>query len=209
MKTTSDTHHLPPIGASINIRTIVGNTVSILASDVTNRIATFILYALIARYLGTYEFGQIALGLTLFRSFQLLAVAGLQALITREVAKYPAKTGQYLVNSSAVVISTSLLSVIALMLFTYSMDYAPSTTSIIRLLSLGLFPYSLSVICDAVFRAREKMQYIAYSNLLVNVIKIALAFLLLIRGYGLYQLVILLIFSHVAALGSKWWLLLR
>ncbi len=209
MKTTSDTHPLPPRGASSNIRTIVGNTVSVLASDVTNRIATFILYALIARYLGTYEFGQMALGLTLFRSFQLLAVAGLQALITREVAKEPLKTGQYLVNSSAVVITTSLLSVIALMLFTRIMAYVPSTTSVILLLSLGLFPYSLSVICDAIFRAREKMQYVAYSNLMVNVIKVAVAFLLLIQGYGLYHLIILLIFLHVVALGSKWWLLLK
>jgi O-antigen/teichoic acid export membrane protein len=209
MKTESDAHALPPMSALSNIRTIVGNTVSILASDVITRAANFVLYALIARYLGTYEFGQLALGLTLFQSFQLLAVAGLETLITREVAKDRLKTGQYLVNSSAVVITASLLSVIVLVLFTRIMAYAPSTTSIILLLSLGLFPYSLSIICDAIFRAREKMQYIAYSNLLVNVMKITLAFLLLIQGYGLYYLAILLFFLHVVALGSKWWLLLR
>lgn len=209
MKTTSDTQPLLPTGGSSNIRTLVGNTIAILGSDVATRIATFILFALIARYLSTFEFGQLALGLTLFQSFQLLAVAGLQTLITRELAKAPLKTDLYLVNSSLVVTITSSLSILILILLTRIMAYASSTTTIIIILSLGLFPYSLSMICDAIFKAREKMQYVAYSNLLVNVIKVALAFLLLVQGYGLYELVILLILSHVFALISKWWFLLR
>jgi len=209
MDEASGTQSTSPAPALTSVRTIAGNAVSLLASDTASRAATFVLFALVARHLSTYEFGQVALGLSLVRSFQLLAVAGLQTLITREVAKDPAKTGHFLANGSAVVIITSLLSVAALFLFTRVMAYAPSTTSSILLLSLGLLPYSLSVICDAVFRAREKMQYIAYSNLLANAMRIALAFLLLVRGYGLYPLTVVLVLAHVVALGSKWWLLLR
>jgi len=58
------------------IKRITLNAVSILASDVTNRLSTFIIYALVARYLGALEFGQMSLGLTLFHTFQLLAMAG-------------------------------------------------------------------------------------------------------------------------------------
>jgi len=195
--------------ASSSMKRIAANAMSMLASDVANRATTFLLYALVARYLGAHEFGQMALGLTLFRTFQLLAAAGLKTLITREVAKDKEKTGQYLINSSLVVTVSSLLSVLALVLFTRIMNYAANTSAIIILLSLGLLPFSLGLICDAVFQARERMHYITYANVAVNVAKISLGFVLLASGYGLEQVVLLIIFSHVAILAVKWWLVRR
>ncbi len=192
-----------------SVRRIATNAASILASNVTNRVATFITYALVARYLGAFEFGQMSLGLVFFRTFQLLAVAGLQTLVTREVAKDKTKTDQYLVNGSIIVGVSSLLSILALVLFTWIMNYSPGTTSVILLLSLGLVPFSLSIMCDAVFQAREQMHYSAYVNGVVSISRVALAYLILARGLTLYHIVALFFFSHVATLVAKWWLLLR
>ncbi len=193
----------------VNMHRVIGNAVSILASDVINRATTFILYALVARYLGAFEFGQLSLALTLFYTFQVLAVAGLKTLITREVAKDTTKTDRYLVNGSIVVIVSSLLSIAFLLLIVRLMNYSSDTSSIILLLSLGLLPYSLSAICEAVFQAWEKMQYIAYSNMTVNVVKVGLVFLTLSWGYGLYHLVVLIIASQCVVFGLEWLLMLR
>ncbi len=124
-----------------SIRRIAGNAASILTSNVMNRATTFVLYALVARYIGAADFGRLSVALTLFYTFQVLAVAGLRTLITREVAKDRTKTDRYLVNGSMAVVISSLLSIIILLLFVRLMRYAAGTTSVILLLSLALLPF--------------------------------------------------------------------
>jgi len=201
----------PEISASTlsTIRRAATNAASILASDVTTRAATFILYTLIARHLGAFEFGQMSLGITFFQTFQLLAIGGMQTLVTREVAKEKAKTDKYLINASVVVTFFSLISILALGIFANVIKYSEETTSVIMLMGLGLFPYALSVICDALFQAWERMYFITYANLSVNVGKVVLGYLLLSQGYDLHHIVWLLFFSHLAVLIVKWGLLLR
>ena len=195
--------------APSTIRRVATNAASVLASDVTARAATFVLYILISRYLGTFEFGQMSLGLTFFQTFQLLAIGGLKILVTREVAKDKTKTDKYLVNASAVVTLLALISVVALGIFVKMMQYSTDTTTVIMLLALGLLPYALSVICDALFQAWEQMYYITYANIIVNIGKVALGFLLLYQGYNLHYIAWLLFLSHLAVLIIKWWLLQR
>ena len=199
----------PPISAKHHLQKVVGNAISVLASDVTNRAATFFLYLLVARYLGAFEYGQLSLGLTFFQTFQLLAIGGMKTLVTRQIAREKQDTDLYLVNGSAVTVLLSVGSVLLLVLLTQVMNYSPATTLVILWLSLGLFPYALSMICDALFEAWEQMQYITYANVIVNVFKIGLGFLLLLQSHSLHLLVILLFFCHTAVLGVKWWLMLR
>lgn len=188
---------------------IASNALSILTSDAANKATAFILYAMVARYLGALAFGQMSLALTLFYVFQVFAVAGLNSLVIREVARDRTRTDQYLVNASAVAAAFSLLSTAIMILFVRLMNYAPDTASIIVLVSLGLLPYSLSAICEAVFLALERMQYIAFVRISVNIARICLAFLILSRGYSLHHLMILLLASYVAAVCVQWWLLLQ
>jgi O-antigen/teichoic acid export membrane protein len=126
------------------IRRVTGNAASILASDMVNRATTFILYILIGRYLGPYEFGQMSLALTLFYLFQVLAAAGLKTFITREVARDRVKTGEYIVHGTAAVLITSSLALAALWLFVRVMNYSPDTAAVVLLIGLALLPYSLS-----------------------------------------------------------------
>lgn len=177
---------------------IASNALSIFSSDAVNRATTFLLYLLIARHLGAYEFGQMSLALTFFYAFRVTAVAGLKTLVTREVAKDPAKTDLYLANASALVLLSSLLSIVILFICVRLLDYSSGTASVILLVSLGFFPYSISAVCEAVFQGRQQMRYIAYANIPVHIAKVALAVLLLVRGYGLPHLVSLLLASYVA-----------
>jgi O-antigen/teichoic acid export membrane protein len=191
------------------IRRLIGNFASLLTSEVVNRATTFVLYALVARYLGAFEFGQLSLAITLFAVFQVLAGAGLKTLITREVARDRTKTGHYVVNGSAVVVVGSVLSITVLMFFVRLLSYSPETASAILLLSLGVLPFSLSIINKAVFQAWERMHYIAWANVPVNAAKVGLAFLLLRQGHGLFHLIPLLLATYVTILVLEWWLMLR
>jgi O-antigen/teichoic acid export membrane protein len=190
-----------------SVRRVIGNLASLLTSEVVNRATTFVLYALVARYLGAFEFGQLSLALTLFAIAQVLAGVGLKTLIAREVAKDRTKTDRYLVNGSVIVVACSLLSMTALLVFVRLAGYSPGTASAILLLSLGVLPFSLSFINKAVFQAWERMHYIAWANVPVHVAKVGLAFLLLRQGHCLFKLILLLLACYVAILVLEWWLL--
>jgi O-antigen/teichoic acid export membrane protein len=188
---------------------LVGNAASLLTSDVVNRASTFALYALVARYLSAAELGQLSLALTLFYVAQVLAVAGLKTLITREAARDSARALAFLLHGGAIVVVSSLLSMAAIALFARAMGYSAETTSIIVALSIALMPYSLSSVCEGVFQAREEMRYIAYANVPVSLVKIGGAFLLLSGGHGLQPVIVLVVACHVAVACVEWWLALR
>jgi O-antigen/teichoic acid export membrane protein len=194
---------------TLNLRQTGGNVIAILTSDVMNRATSFVLYALVARHLGAREFGQLALAFTLFYAFQVLAAAGLKTLITREVAKDRSQTGLYFVNGSVLVVISSVCSFVALLAFVHILQYPPDTRRVILLLALGLLPYAFSAICEGIFQAWERMHYIAWVNVPLNVIKIACAFLLLSGRYGLDAVVLIVVSSLVAIAGIEGWMILR
>jgi O-antigen/teichoic acid export membrane protein len=184
---------------SLNLRKAGGNALSILTSDAMNRVTSFVLYALVARHLGTHEFGQLSLALTLFYIFQVLAVAGLKTLTIRQVTKDHSQTRRYFINGCATVAFSSFSSLVALFGFVGLMHYPADTTLVILLMSLGLFPYAISAICEGIFQAWEQMHLIPYVNVPVNIAKVGCAFFLLTRRSGLYVVVLVLLFSLLTA----------
>lgn len=194
---------------SRNLRRVGANAASLLASDVINRATTFALYALVARSLGTYQFGQLSLALTLFYTFQILAVAGLKTMVTREVARHRERTEELLVNGSVVVLATTMAAITAQLLFVWAMGYSRDTANVVLLLSLGLIPYALSAICEAIFQGWERMRLIALANIPVNVLKIGLSVAVLVLGSGLMTVVLLLVGSYLAVMVVEWLLIAR
>jgi O-antigen/teichoic acid export membrane protein len=192
-----------------SLRKVGGNALSILTSDVMNRAASFVIYAMVARHLGAQEFGQLALAFSLFYMFQIFAIAGLKVLVIREVAKDRSLTRMYFINSCAILGVSSLVSVSALLLLLHLIHYSSSTNLVILLLSLGLFPAAISAVCEGIFQAWERMQYIAWVNVPVNLSKMTLAFLLLSRNHGLYAVIAMLLTAFVIVAGVETCLVIR
>lgn len=65
---------------SISLQGIGANALAILTSDVMNRATSFVVYAMVARRLGAFAFGQMSLALSLFYVFQIFAVSGVKTL---------------------------------------------------------------------------------------------------------------------------------
>jgi O-antigen/teichoic acid export membrane protein len=194
---------------TLNLRTAGGNALSILTSDVMNRATSFVMYALIARHLGAQEFGQLSLAFSLFYMFQVFAVAGLKVLIIRQVAKDRSQSGLFFINSCMIVTVSSLTSVAALFALVRLMHYPPATTLVALLLSVGLFPTAISAVCEGIFQAWEKMHFIAWVNVPVNMAKVISTFLLLTRSKGLYTVILILLGSFFAIAAAETWIVLR
>ena len=133
--------------------TIARNAASLLTSDVFNRVTTFVVYAMVARFLGAFEFGQLSLALSLFFAFHAFAGAGLRTLITRDVARDRTLTSRYLVHASVLVVAAFALSLAVLALFVVAIGYTRDTAVLVLLLALGLLPYALSTTMEGIFQA--------------------------------------------------------
>ena len=187
---------------------LVSNVVSLLTSDVLNRLTTFLLYALVGRHLDARSFGQLSLALALFYTFQVLASLGLPTPLTRIIAKDRTLTGPHLMSASFLALSGGLASLLALAVFVKGMHYASDTTTVVLLLGLGLIPVAMSSVCEAVFRAWERMHLIACANVPVNLGKIAAAYVFLKRGCTLNEVALLLLASTTSVLLIEWTLML-
>src|SRR5690606_10351183 len=75
-----ETKPMNPTHAKPNTRSsllrVAGNAASLLTTDLLNKATTFVLYALIGRYLGAEAFGRFSLGLLLVYVFQVFASVG-------------------------------------------------------------------------------------------------------------------------------------
>lgn len=192
-----------------SIKRIAGNAASILTSNIIGRAISFVTYALVARFLGAFQFGQLSLAVALFSTFQFISVAGLSTITTREVAKNRSHTERYFVNASVAVLFTSAVSMIVLLVIVRILDYAPDTSFVIFLLTLGLVPYALSQISEAIFIAWEEMHLIAYANVPSNVMQIVVVIVLLVLGLDVRYVALTMAAVYLMILVIDWFLLFR
>jgi O-antigen/teichoic acid export membrane protein len=190
-------------------RTLVSNAVLVLTSDVVNRAATFVLYAMVARYLGPTGVGQLALALALFCTFQVFAAGGVRTMITREVARDPTALRRCLASGTLLVTLASAASILVLLVLTHALGYSRETASVVLLLAFALLPYARSVVCEAAFQAFDRMRYLVYAHVPVHVARVALAYVLLRRGHGAAHVAALLLASHCAVAAVESWLARR
>lgn len=162
------------------------NAASLLCSDVLNKATTFAVYVLVGRRLGVEAFGQLALGLTVFYVFQVIATAGLPNLLTRQISQRPRSTSRIITSAACASLAVGLASMFSMQLFAIGLQYAEQTRDVLLVLSLGLVPYALALVIESAFRGNERMHFIAISNVLANTLKVGGAVSLLAVGSSIF-----------------------
>jgi len=181
---------------------VARNSTAVSIALLMRRGVNFLLYVLIARYLGVFTFGQFSLVYNLFLIFEVPAMFGLANLTVREVAKNKSEYGRYLINGHFLVLLASLGSMGIWILAVHLLGYSAEVIRGTYLLGLALIPFSMKNITEAIFKAFERMQFIVYAFASANIVQLILVWLLLSRGYGLQW-----IFALVAGVQFIWLLL--
>jgi O-antigen/teichoic acid export membrane protein len=203
--TPSNTSPRPPGRMAMIIR----NTLSVLGSDIANRASSFALYALIARFLGDFAFGQTQLALTFFYVGWSLAGLGIKWYLTRELSNKPEKTDSYLVNGSALVVITGLIILAGLVGVVTLSGYREDTAQAILIMGVTIIPYTLVMVAEGIFMGREKMQFVFYVNGPINVLNIVASFIALSLGASLLVIMVLQVIAYTLILVIEWSLMLR
>lgn len=152
------------------IKKIVSNAFLLSISQIISRLIGFVYFVFLARYLGVNNFGVYVFIISIVYNFVPLADFGIEKLVLRDISREEDQTSFYLSR----LIPLRLI----LATFSYIVAFAFGIVSglpLVQLLYLGLFglsliPYNFSFLVINFQNAKEKMQYMALTNILLVIL---------------------------------------
>ncbi len=190
-------------------RRLLSNSFALLLNRLTQSVSTFVLVAAIARMLGAYELGQYLLAFSYYFIFMSLFSQGFKVLFTRELARDPAETPQYLVSGTLLQLACSLAGYLMLAAVVFVMPYHADTAMVCYILGLAIIPFSLSNITEAVFQAYERMHLITISTVPIYLLRTLGMIGLMRLNYGVNSLAAVMVVSEVLIFLIQWGLIMR
>ena len=191
------------------IKRLVKNTGFMLLAQIVSPLCSFALVIYVARVLGVSGLGKFSLALSFFFIFHTISSLGFTHLITREVARDKSKARKYLINVSFIGFFFSALMMGAMCLTGYLLNYSADTALAIYILSFSLIPATLALVCQAICRAFEKLEYISIPLITGNLFKVFFGLFILFKGYGLVELMTVILGSHFLILFMSQYFVLR
>ncbi len=164
------------------------NTVSLSAKSVLRAFTGLVLSIYVARVFGARGMGQFAILLAFINIFQILSEFGIPRLVTRELARRPEETGQYLWSSLIVMLAFSAIGMGLLILTARLFRYPPDTQRILAWSTFTLPGYIIFAAAGSVVQSRERMEFITLAEGLSSVTQLGLAVLLFRPGADIQAL---------------------
>jgi len=150
-------------------QTIAKNTFWLVIAEGISSFLKFILIIYVARILGATEYGKFAFAFAFVSLFAILSDFGISQITTRELAREKEKEKEFSdIISLKLILSAGALILICLGSFFITLD--PVIRGIIWILGAYIIVGSFSEIIYAFFRARQKMEYEAWTKILQAVI---------------------------------------
>lgn len=162
------------------VKTITKNTLALMITSVVSKAFAFITLILLARYLGSEEYGKLAFAMALTSFFTVLADFGLSSLVVREVARGKEKAGVYLGTLSVFKMLLAVVVFLALFLISHLGSYDYNTKFLTLIFGIYTILLSYSTFFISFFRAFERMEY---ETLIRSVEKILLLVLTVVFIY--------------------------
>ncbi len=177
-----------------------------VVADVFAKAASVVLYVVMARELGTAEFGVFAFGLSFVTLVTVLADFGQSAILTREVARDHRLVDRYFANTillklalalPALVVSITILSAVA----------EPQTRNVALLLGIAVVAEQMMNTCFATYQAFERLVYIPVALLTQRFLMTAIGCAALLAGANVVAVAAIYLACALVGLAVALWLL--
>lgn len=179
---------------------IAKNTIALAVGEVASKILSLLLIVYIARYLGDAGLGKYSFALAFTGLFAVMTNAGFDTIIVRDVSRDQTKVNTLISNVIAMRSGLSLITVILIFLAINLLSYPSSTKMVVYLFGLSVIFTSCSGIYGSVFRAFEQMEYAALVLTGERIFTCLLGILVLLLGYGLFQLAAVVLAGSMVSL---------
>jgi len=157
-----------------------------LAASVATAVLTASVFRLaIGRVLGPSQYGRYAFIQTFVAYFLVLAYFGVRSVVAREVGRDPSKARAYLAASLKIRAVTAVTAMLCSWAVGYALHRGGQVTLGIVIMSLSILALAVGELLEGVLAALQRSFFVALSNLVGNVAKLALVLWALRAGYGL------------------------
>ncbi|MBN2389580.1 MAG: oligosaccharide flippase family protein [Anaerolineae bacterium] len=173
------------------------NSVAPIMLTLFNRVVELAFAALMLRILGPANVGDYTYAINIFLWFEIITNFGLDAYLTREVARHREQADRYLFNTTAVRLGLSLAGVLLLIGFialrqiligNFAAPASSQAMLALVLLYAGLLPSSISKGLTSLFYAYEKAEYPAAISTLSTLVRVTIQTAVLLSGWGIVGL---------------------
>ncbi len=167
-----------------SIKRLRNNLLSLSAADVVAKALGAVLYIILARYLGPEQFGIYSLAVSFGLIFGLLANLGLDPLIIKDVARDPTLSESYFSHAVLLKLAGGTLSFLLLVVVTLVLGYESEVRTTIIIFASLFFIMPLNAAQGAIFKAHQKMGYVALMNALRPFVNLILVLVAIALGFG-------------------------
>ena len=180
-----------------SVSRLLKNTSVLVASNIITKglSALFIIY--LARYLEDFGFGQYNFALAFASVFIIFSDMGLDALTIKNVARKPEEAGQYLEAVGIFRLGLSLIMIAMALLIGYFMDLGNYLLMVILAAGMIYLFDKMSGLFYALFRAKERMELEAGTQIIWKIVQISLGFAAIYLGFSLMNIMLVLLVSSV------------
>ncbi len=179
------------------VQRVAKNSIAPILLNIFNQVLNLAFAALMLRILGPSSAGDYAYTINVFMWFEILVNFGLDAYLTREVARHRELANRYLFNTTLVRLGLSVLGIPLLVGFIalrqtiiagVTQPASRQAMLALGLLYVGLIPGSISKGLTSLFYAYEKAEYPAAITVISTLLRVTLGTIVLVMGMGLLGL---------------------
>lgn len=138
---------------------VTRNTVYILIASIVQKIGAFILFVLLARFLGADNVGKFVFAFSFTGIFGIFSDLGLSSILNREVAKNKEKGTDYFNVSFSFKVVFSLISYLLIVIFINVLRYPPYTKIIVYLAGITVILESFITNFTAYLKGLQRLKY--------------------------------------------------
>ncbi len=170
--------------------TITQNTSFLTAASVLQKVISFVYFTIIARIIGVENTGVYFFAITFTTIFTVVADFGMGPVLTREVARYPDKSEQYLHTAFWAKVMFGMVSYGLVIFFINILDYPYLTKLLVSISGVTMFFDNLHAAFYSIFRARKNLIYESIGIVASQAITLVVGSVALFNGWPLYWLIL-------------------
>lgn len=163
-------------------RTVSRNAAVMFGAQGVTWVSSFILMIFLPRYLGSEDYGQLYLAMSLAMMAQVFIDFGGSYYIAKEIARDPSQAAPLISNSVGLRIVLTLISLLLLFLFVVVGGYPSSVRNLVLILGIAKFWEGIISVMISTFQGFERMEYRSLASITERVLLTAVAVPILILG---------------------------
>ena len=183
------------------------NAAMLLSGSILRMLTTFIFIFYAANHLGVEGFGKYSIVVHFFELFVNLIASSAAILLTRDAARWLRHRDSLLSAASVLVCLLALLAPLVLLPMAWMFQYSKETLFGLGISSLAFVPASIAVLCEAVFVASQKSQYVTAGAAVEGLTRVTLSMAALMLDYGILTLSLIIVVSRTVTLLGYLWVL--